>query len=637
MLILLTACVAVMSMGIAYAALSNTLEISGSAKILSSSTEPVEIVDVVDLPVDPNCSANILDASTWESWNNSGDTGGGDIGISGNIEDLNCSLDYQVTVVNRTDDIYVIYDINGHTTNPYITYESSIVANTVAAAIPAGGQLTFTISTFIDGNSVPPFTEFTAGIYLYWQKVEPPTLIMSNSSRNFELFRGSNFNLDARVSALDDIDGDITSEIVKTCTTLAGQSVTCPTQWRDLPRGDYVFYYDVTNSFGLSATQLAVNVNLWDLKKIESGQYHSVVVASNGNLYIWGYNGGYRLGLGDVTRRPTPLQHPTFANIDVVDASSCYDSGHAVDADGNLWSWGTNGSYSLGDGTATTRTTPVKIDPPSGEKYIQVSCFYDTAAALTDAGDVYTWGWAAYGGTGFGTATTITRPTKLPQLSGIVKIEMGYYNGAAIDLSGKLYTWSTNAEGQLGLGFAGANVSQGVAVYYNLPNSWQNITNAQKICYGGLHAVYVGQDGIAKSWGTNYTGRLGNGTASTNSFTPFTFSVGNVSSCMSHYYGSGIITSSGQAYLFGNDTHGEMGQGTYGTSRNTPTLVTGVTNVTGGDMQLDGSHLIQDGITVYGFGYNGNGELGLGTTGTYNPTITAWDTSNLPLMNVVEW
>ncbi|MDR1987513.1 MAG: hypothetical protein LBQ24_01800 [Candidatus Peribacteria bacterium] len=30
-----------------------------------------------------------------------------------------------------------------------------------------------------------------------------------------------------------------------------------------------------------------------------------------------------------------------------------------------MYSWGSNGSYSLGDGTQTTRSTPVTIAPPT--------------------------------------------------------------------------------------------------------------------------------------------------------------------------------------------------------------------------------------------------------------------------------
>ncbi|MDR2640693.1 MAG: hypothetical protein LBC61_05285 [Candidatus Peribacteria bacterium] len=39
------------------------------------------------------------------------------------------------------------------------------------------------------------------------------------------------------------------------------------------------------------------------------------------------------------------------------------------------------------------------IIPPIGKKYIKVSCYYNTSVALTEDGEVYTWGWSAYGAT----------------------------------------------------------------------------------------------------------------------------------------------------------------------------------------------------------------------------------------------
>ena len=625
LLILLVTAIIVSMMSIGYALLNTTLNIDGTARIIKTSQLRITNVE----PNSSNCGISTQPVRWTTDY----------FSVDGNLPALNCTLSFTINVKNDTSDLIVIEDaLEDYFNNSDMKYDFSVTFNTTNIKLnPNGGETQFTVTFGYNSElaTLPSKTDFSAGFTLIYKIVQPPVITMSNSSRNFQLFRGSDFDLDARVSALDDIDGNITSQIVKTCFTAGNMPITCPNSWRELARGDYKFVYNVKNSFELSAIPLTVNINLWDIKKIDSGTYHSVVVASNGDLYTWGYNAGYRQGLGNETRLVAPIQHPTFANIDIVDAAACDNSGHAIDDNGNLWSWGTNGSYSLGDGTTTTRNTPVNIGHPAGEKYVRVECFFDTGVALTDAGNVYIWGWGAYGGNAFGQAGNKTVPTRITSLSNIVDIDMGYYNGAAIASNGTLYTWGTNGEGQLGIGNSGANASQGVTTYYNLPKNWQNTSNAQSICFGSYHAISTRKDGTSQSWGTNSYGRLGNGTAGTNSFSPYTFSGLNSSSCMANIYGGGVISSDGIAYLFGSNNYGEIGTGATSTQVVSPTAVN-LSNITDGDMQLDSTHLIQDGITVYGFGYNGNGELGIGNI-TSTARLTAWETSNLSLMNVVEW
>jgi alpha-tubulin suppressor-like RCC1 family protein len=613
-------------MSVAYATLETTLSIEGQATI-----EPVKPVRISQVQLRSNESCGI--ANYPPTWNYNS------FQIDGNLPELECSLVFDIVVRNDSTDVMYIQEIveDSFNNSTNMQYIFSIKPNTSEATIPAEDELSFTL-TFSYNNDLirpPALTSFIASFHLVFQKVAAPVLTASNSSRNFEIFRGQTIftlsSLDARLSALDDVDGDITAQITRVCATDGGLSITCPTTWADLARGDYEITYRVRNSFGLAAESITMKIALWDFIKINGGQYHEIALTSNGKLYTWGYGASNRLGLGSTSNQRSPVIMSTLSNL--VDATACQNSGHAVDSTGNLYSWGSGGDYSLGTGSTSSQPSPVVISPPSGEKYIQVSCFFNTGVALTDAGNVYTWGWEGYGASGTGNNVDVKVPTRLPNLSDIVFINMGYYNGAAIDRSGRLYMWGTNNEGQLGVGSSGAVSSLGITQYRNVPGNYNGITDAKAVCIGMYHVVLVKTSGQVQTWGTNAYGRLGNGSTGTNSFSPYSTSVTNGVKCSANLYNSSVTTSNGLGYFFGSNNYGETGIGsTSPTTVTTPTAISR-TSITDTSTQMDTGHILIDGIRVLGFGYGGSGELGAGSSGT-TATPVAW---TLTTPEVEEW
>lgn len=452
-----------------------------------------------------------------------------------------------------------------------------------------------------------------------------PQINFVDNYNYFEVFKWQSLDLNSRVTATDNLDWNITTKITKTCTytyeDIDHWNIICPTTFNNLRHWLYEVTYSVSDSAWNTSTKTA-EVLVWDFIKIDSWRYHSVALSSHWKFYTWWWNDSYRQWLGNLTRRESPVLHPLSNSAYIVDVVACDNSWHAIDNNGNLYSWGSNGSYSLGDGTQTTRSTPVTIAPPTWKKYTKVSCFYNTSAALTEDGDVYTWWRSAYWATGDGTSNDLKIPTKLANLSDIVYINMWYYNGWAIDSSGNLYTWWTNGEWQLGVWSAGAISNRGITSYYNKPNNWNSITDAKQICFGTYHALLIKNDGSAYSWWNNAYWRLWNGTDSTNSYSPYKLPITNAIWCNVHTYWSSVFTSSGKAYFFGSNNHWELWLGTT-TDTNIPTA-TALNGVIDTALQLDSWHALVNGTTVYGFWYNWNWELGIGTIGSTS-TVTAWD------------
>ncbi|XP_053563999.1 RCC1 and BTB domain-containing protein 2 isoform X2 [Bombina bombina] len=141
------------------------------------------------------------------------------------------------------------------------------------------------------------------------------------------------------------------------------------------------------------------------------------------------------------------------------------------------------------------------------------------------------------------------------------------------------------------------------------------------LSYGsGPHVVIVTSDGEVFSWGHNAYSQLGNG--STNqAMTPCQVSTNLVNkkvvnvACGSHH--SMVSTSDGEVYAWGYNNSGQVGSGSTA-NQPIPRKVTSclqnkvVVGIACG--QMCSMAVVENG-EVYAWGYNGNGQLGLGSSG----------------------
>jgi hypothetical protein len=178
--------------------------------------------------------------------------------------------------------------------------------------------------------------------------------------------------------------------------------------------------------------------------------------------------------------------------------------------------------------------------------------------------------------------------------------------------AGILYCWGNNASGQLGDGTTTERTS---------PVKVAGGTGFAAVSTGGAHSCAITTAGIPYCWGDNTYGQLGNGSGSPTSSTPVRVAGGltfaAISAGGSHSCG---LTSSGVLYCWGYNGDGELGDGTTA-DRATPVAVYGGT--TFASISAGGAHtcaLNTAGI-AYCWGYDGNGELGDG--GSF---YTVWTT-----------
>ena len=142
-----------------------------------------------------------------------------------------------------------------------------------------------------------------------------------------------------------------------------------------------------------------------------------------------------------------------------------------------------------------------------------------------------------------------------------------------------------------------------------------NARSCTRLAAGAKHTVAVLEDSAANSWGANHVGQLGDGTT-TRRLTPVNVSglSSGVASVTAGFYHSCAVLTSTAAKCWGYNGNGQLGDGTT-TNRHSPVAVSGlssgVASITAG-----GYHTcaVLTSTAAVCWGQNNNGRLGDGTT-----------------------
>ncbi|MCL2015953.1 MAG: stalk domain-containing protein [Defluviitaleaceae bacterium] len=335
---------------------------------------------------------------------------------------------------------------------------------------------------------------------------------------------------------------------------------------------------------------------------ISVGAYHTLAIDTSGVLWAWGDNSEGAVGDGTTTYRSTPVR--IMENVVAVSAGSFLGHSYslALQNDGSLWGWGHNFCGNLGDGTnVNPRISPVRI-------MANVTAFSTGAGhtlAIDTQGRLWAWGRNNFGELGDGTTTWRNSPVQVA--SNIVQVSAGAGFSMAISANNELFAWGGNNVGQLG---------DGTTTNRNRPTLiGENIVD---VSAGTTHSLAIDTLGVLWAWGSNSAGQLGDGTT-TNRLIPVVIMENVVGISATRYIpttgnvtGSSMaLTVDGRLFTWGNNTNGQLGDGTT-TNRNRPTQIQ--QNIIAGSMGLTSAAAVQNDGTLLVWGANNRGQLGDGTT-----------------------
>jgi alpha-tubulin suppressor-like RCC1 family protein len=191
---------------------------------------------------------------------------------------------------------------------------------------------------------------------------------------------------------------------------------------------------------------------------------------------------------------------------------------------------------------------------------------------------------------------------------------------AVIHSDGTLWTWGLNAQGQLGIGNT---------AYQAAPVQVGTDTNWKSVAVGQFHTVAIRTDGTLWAWGLNNYGQLGVASAGTFQTTPVQIGTATTwRSVSAGYYHTLALRTDGTLWAWGFNYDGEVGIGTTDTQLE-PAQVGTATNWQSLAAGAYHSLAVRTDGTLWAWGYNYYGQLGLGSSASVSTpvqvgTATTW-------------
>ncbi|HEY5453776.1 MAG TPA: hypothetical protein VIQ54_33715 [Polyangia bacterium] len=271
------------------------------------------------------------------------------------------------------------------------------------------------------------------------------------------------------------------------CALKTGGSVTC---WGYI-NDQNSFIQPTTVNLPGAAVQLAV------------GLEHACAVLSFGQVLCWGNENSHgELGNGSTALASTsaPATVPLNSLAGVGRLALGPDTSCLVDSSGRATCWGDNAAGVFGNGNTTSSLAPVNAAVGLGA-IVDLKVGGAHACAARADGAVFCWGSNFVGQVGDGTTTTRLSPVQVPGLSQVTQVATGRAYSCAVTQGGQLSCWGSNSSGQLGDG-TGLDQHSPVPVLAGVAAIRGNAS---------FHSCAEMQDLTVRCWGFNDSGQLGTG------------------------------------------------------------------------------------------------------------------------------
>jgi len=236
---------------------------------------------------------------------------------------------------------------------------------------------------------------------------------------------------------------------------------------------------------------------------------NALVVTKFDKVYAYGGNAWGVLGLGSNLPATKFTEVQNLSGKGVVNFANGYNFVLARTKDLKVYSWGNNYYGQLGLGHNLANYEPRLIEVSYAEKIVDISCGVYHSLILTKNGDIYTCGLknADQGGEEDETMkNSDLKPRKIVGIREKIKaISCGSYFSLALSENGNVYSWGRNNWGQLG---------NGKGEFTSEPNLIRIGSFIVKICCGYNFSLLLSEEGNIYEFGwqvsndRNYKKRL---------------------------------------------------------------------------------------------------------------------------------
>lgn len=354
--------------------------------------------------------------------------------------------------------------------------------------------------------------------------------------------------------------------------------------------------------------------------QISAGFTHSCALTETGQAWCWGWNDSGQLGdgIGASTTVPVKVAGPRIF-IDIAVSKSHGRFSCAVSEAREAWCWGENTHGQLGNGSKTKSISPVRVK--NLPLVTKIAVGYSHACAIDLGGDAWCWGKGNYGQLGSGSTNDQADPVKVQDIHNLVKISTGGQHTCAVAQNGLGYCWGYGGVGQLGTGKAPRIQSK--------PQQVANLTKIVDISAGQDHTCAFEKtgsknNGIAWCWGFGKAGQRGDGHVGTSREgvtrpvqVKYLTRVSAISANGGH---TCAASANGKAYCWGMGKYGQRGDGTVEPQSGVPVQVKNVSDMVGvsaGQHHSCGFNVIGQ---AFCWGNNSRGQMGNGTADANNHT-----------------
>jgi alpha-tubulin suppressor-like RCC1 family protein len=301
---------------------------------------------------------------------------------------------------------------------------------------------------------------------------------------------------------------------------------------------------------------------------VAAGGHHSLALLANGTVVAWGGNGFGQLGDGGTIESSVPVAVQGLSGVRAIAAGASHSL--ALLTNGTLMAWGDNESGQLGIGTSAEHSElPVPVKGLTGVKAISAGADY--SLALLTNGTVMAWGGNESGQLGTGSTKSSNAPVAVKGLTGVSAISAGGEFALALLTNGTVRAWGNDERGQLG----NITIEEGGS---DVPVAVETLTGVAAVAAGTNHGLALLSGGTVMSWGDDTAGELGNGTVKAQETTPVAVSgLSGATAVSAGGMYSAALLGSGSVMTWGSDASGVLGDQLPNGMSDVPVAVVGLT------------------------------------------------------------